>query len=455
MGAAREMIAWLGRGVARVGSGMQNMAVVSRSTSGLLGAEDMLINGVGLAGGAISPRLGIQLSYVYQSVKVLNQSVASLPGILYRRLDDGGKVRAIDDPLFDILRYKPTDSYNLNSYTLYELIMTHLLLWGNAYCWLNRLSDGTIRDIIPLMPWNVSIRRDKPRGPLTYVVWGEGGGQTEFPEKNILHVRGMTFDGVIGRSPMSVVGNVTRDYGSTAFEQGPNSGMAIALEGALGEKAAKRLTDDLKEMGAPENWHRPMLLEGGAKWIKMPFNLADAQLLETRKFQKNEIAGIYRVPPHMIAAMDDATFSNIENQSLDFYKLSLKPNLDSIEMAIMTQIFDADGRRAFAFEFLVDSLLKGDIKTRYNAYKDGILTGFMSRNLSRKSEGWNPIDGLDAPLVPLNVSTVDADGNRTEITIAMAELDENGDIKMVGNRPLLITEAQLYEQLQENYREVA
>ena len=461
MGAASEMIAWLGRGVSRVGSGIQNMAVVGTS-DGLLGLGGLL-GGMGLiTTGAISPRLGIQLSYVYECVSVLNKSVAAMPGILYRRLPEGGKERAIDDPLFDILRYKPNSLTNQNAFTMYEYMMTSLLLWGHSYSWLNRLSDGTIADIVPLQPWAVSIKRPRPNGPLVYTVWDATGKMKEYPEENILHVRGMTFDGVIGQSPMSVVGSairdgiVTRDYGSTAFSQGPNSGMALSMEGVLTDKAAARLEKDLKEMGAPENWHRPPILEGGAKWIDMPFNLEDAQLLETRKFQKNDIAGIFQVPPHMIGALERATFSNIEHQNIDYVTRVLKPYLVSIEMAIMTQIFDKAGRQSFSFEFLVDSLLRGDIKARYNAYQKGILTGFLTRNESRKLEGLNPLPGLDDPLIPLNVSTVDEDGNRTEVTMAMIPVDSNGDVlRNEDGSPKIVGLGKIWEEIQPDYEGAA
>lgn len=430
MGVTRNTIGRIGRGLSRVGNRFQNMAVV-QSVENLRNIGS-LFDFTGTASGVIvTPKNSIELSFVYQCVRVLREAVAVMPGILSRRLDGGGKERATDHPLFDKLRWKP--NVRDDAFQLYEYMIVSMLLWGPSYNWINRLDNGTIMDILPLQPNRVQIIENNDFS-LSFKHWDRNGKMRLIPADQMLYVRGMSLDGVNPISPITLAAESiglsisASSFGASGFKNGPAPGLAISLEGGLKPEAAKELKKDLKEQtaGGSNNWHNPLLLEFGAKWDKIPINMEDVQLLETRKFQKNEIAGIFGVPPHMIGAMDEATFSNIEHQNLHFIQASLRPWLTRIEQAIMTQMFDKAGREEFSFEFLIDSLLRADIIARYNAYQKGILTGFMTRNEARILEGLNPLPGLDEPLVPLNVTTVDENGNPQTITVAGKYTDENG-----------------------------
>jgi HK97 family phage portal protein len=350
---------------------------------------------------------------VYACVRVIAESVASLPLLTYRRLPNGGKERAEHHGLFNLLKEQPNPE--MTSFEFRELCIAHVCLWGNAYAEIEYSNAGQPVALWPLRPDRMQVQRGED-GDLWYYYarsWGETERQIDWvrlPAWRIHHTRGMSPDGIVGYSPVRMhmeaigLGLGTQEFGSKFFGNGARPGTILRHPGALSDKAYDRLRSswENRHQGL-ENAHRVAILEEGMDVSTIGVPPEEAQFLETRKFQLNDICRIYRVPPHMVADLDKATFSNIEHQSLDFVVHTLRPWLVRSEQAIRRDLIAPDERRAIFVEYLVDGLLRGDIKSRYEAYAVGRQNGWLSANDVRLTENMNPIAGGNEYLVPLNM----------------------------------------------------
>jgi HK97 family phage portal protein len=360
----------------------------------------------------VTSETAMRSSAVYACVRVLAESVASLPLPLYRRAGDRGRERAVNHPLYALLHDTPNPE--MTSFELRETLMYHLALWGNAYCKIESDGAGRVTGLWPLLPGQMEVKRT-PSGALEYGYRLPNGTVTKLSPDNILHIRGLSSNGIVGLSPISLARQsiglalATEEYGARFFSNNAQPGVVLEHPGKLGDDAYDRLRTSWTETHSGlANAHRVAILEEGMKLEKVSIPPNDAQFLETRKFQATEIARIFRVPPHLIADLDKATFSNIEQQSLEFVVYSLRPWLVRIEQAISRALLTDAERRAYYWEFLVDGLLRGDTASRYQAYAVGRQWGWLSVNDVRERENMNPVDGGDAYLEPLNMSEVGA-----------------------------------------------
>lgn len=371
----------------------------------------------GAAGVRVTTSTALQSTAVFACVRVLAESVASLPLVVYQRRADGGKERAEGHPLYSLLhdRVNPL----MTSFEFREMAMGHLALWGNHYSEIEYNGAGLPVALWPLRPDRMEIIRTKD-DRLIYHYQLPSGRYTDLPAETVLHIRGLGSDGVLGHSPIGVAKNAvgltlaTEEFGARFFGNDARPGTVLSHPGVLGDEAAKRLSESwTSAYGSLSKSHRVAILEEGMSIEAIGVPPEHAQFLETRKFQVSEIARLFRVPPHMLADLERATFSNIEQQSIDFVQHTLRPWLVRWEQRLNTQIVTDDG--IFA-EFVIDGLLRGDAEARSQFYTSMFNIGAMSPNDIRAKENMNPVPGGDDYFVQLNMVPVDqaADGPELE-----------------------------------------
>lgn len=365
------------------------------------------------SGVEVSEQGALQLTAVYACVRILAETVASLPLILYERFPSGGKRRAVNYPLYSLLHDAPNTE--MTSFELRETLMGHLVTWGNAYAEIETDRNGAVMALWPLRPDRMTVERVGTTLVYTYrlsKVDSQGRIEVALPADRVLHIRGLGFDGIMGYSPIALarqaigLGLATEKFGSSFFGNGARPGGVLEHPGKLGPAAYKNLRETIEERhGGIEKAMRLMILEEGMKYSQIGIPPEDAQFLETRKFQVNEIARMYRIPPHMVGDLDRATFSNVEQQSIDFVIHTIRPWLVRWEQALSQRLLLARERERYFPEFLVEGLLRGDTASRYQAYAIGRQWGWLSADDIRERENMNPLpdDMGSIYLVPLNM----------------------------------------------------
>ena len=341
-------------------------------------------------------------------VRVLAETVAHLPFVLYQRDGDDGRRRANEHPLYRLLQIAPNGWQT--PFEFREMMMGHVLLRGNAYAYKNVDRAGTVVELIPLNPTRVEAKHGQ--NGVVYEFRDKTGQKTTFPAEFIFHLKGYASDGLTGVSPIAeareAVGLAVaaEEFGARSFANDAQPAGVLEHPAKLGEEALSNLRDSIKANHAGvQNARKYMILEEGMKWTKIGMTPNDTQFIETRKFQIEEIARIFRVPPHLIGHLERATFSNIEHQGLEFVTHTILPWLRRWEQAINARLMTPRESETYYCEFLVDALLRGDISTRYSAYATGRQWGWLSVNDIRKRENMDLIDEGDQYLVPLNMSS--------------------------------------------------
>lgn len=359
------------------------------------------------AGVRVSPESALGYSAVWACVRVLAETVASLPLITYKR-QGAVKSRATDFYLYRLLHDAPNPM--LTSFEWRELMQCHLLQWGNAFCDVEVDGRGRIMALWPLRPDRMMVVWDGRSARYRYQF---PDGRLEWLNENfVFHLRGLSADGVIGYSPLTMarqavgLGLAAERFGARFFGNDARPGGVLYHPGVLGDEAYNRLLGNWEARhGGLDQSHRVAILEEGMRYEQIGIPPEDAQFLETRKFQIAEVARIFRVPLHLVGELDKATFSNIEHQSLDFVVHVIRPWLVRWEMAIRERLMTEGERAQYFAEFLVDGLLRGDIKSRYEAYSVGRQNGWLSADEIREFENMNPLSGGQGQiyLVPLNM----------------------------------------------------
>lgn len=354
------------------------------------------------SGVPVTPESALRVATYFACVRVLAEDIAKLPLLLYRRRADGGRDRATDHPLYRLMHLRPNDWQT--SFGFRETAQAHLGMRGNAYAFINRVG-GRIHELVPLHPDRVQPKQDPD-----YTIWYEVDRQRREAHE-ILHVSGLSLDGVTGVSVATYARETlglavaTETHGARLFAQGALFRGILQHPKALkDEKVGKRIRESFDEAFRGEGAHQTALLEEGMTYEKVSMTAEDSQFLGTREFQAHEIARWFRMPPHKVGLLEKATFSNIEHQALEYVVDTLLPWLVRWEQRCTASLLTEGEQDEYFFEFLVDGLLRGDQAARYKAYKDAVLTGFMSRNEVRAKENLNPIEGLDEFLTPLNMA---------------------------------------------------
>lgn len=352
------------------------------------------------AGKNVTERSSMQMTAVYSCVRVLAEAVAGLPLHLYKYTDSGGKDKALEHPLYFLLHDEPNPE--MTSFMFRETLMTHLLLWGNAYAQLIRNGKGEVVGIYPLMPNRVSVNRDA-KGNIfyKYLCGLEDAPLNKEKEvillpSEVLHIPGLGFDGLVGYSPIAMAKNAIgmaiacEEYGAKFFANGATPGGILEHPGVV--KDPERVRNSWNSaFGGSANANKVAVLEEGMKYTPISISPNEAQFLETRKFQINEIARIFRVPPHMVGDLEKSSFSNIEQQSLEFVKYTLEPWLIRWEQSLVRSLILPGDKGKYFIKFNVDGLLRGDYQSRMNGYATARQNGWMSANDIRALENLNQI----------------------------------------------------------------
>ena len=370
--------------------------------------------GMAGSGKSVNARTAIQVSTVYACVRVIAETVASLPFSVFEQ-DKTGSQKALDHPLYRILHDEPNPE--MTSFVWREAMLTHLLLWGNSYSQILRAGRGSVIGLYPLLPDHMEVDRDD-KGKLTYTYSTTSGEQVKLRPEDVLHIPGLGFDGIMGYSPIAVERNAVglsiaaEEFGGKFFGNGATPSGILTHPNTV--KNPKALRESWMEAyGGSSNANRVAILEEGMTFTRISMPNNEAQFLETRKFQVEEICRIYRVPPHMIADLEHATFSNIEHQSIDFAVHCIRPWLVRIEQSVNRALFSEKEKGRFYCQFNLDGLMRGSYKERMEGYSIARQNGWMTANDIRNLENQNPIpkeEGGDALLV---------NGNMIPVSLAM------------------------------------
>ena len=367
------------------------------------------------SGVVVTEESAMRVTAVFACVRILSWSLASLPLHVYRRLDPRGKERAGTHPLYRLLHERPNPEQT--SFQFRSLIAAHQCLWGNGYAEIETDDWGEPVALWPIPAWRCEPRRTERTNELYYELTLPDGTIKKLQAYRILHFAGLGIRGDKGLSPIGMareavgLSMAAETFGATFFGIGLNPGGVATHPKTLSDAAHKRLKEDLSEkhegLGKA---HRLMLLEEGMTYERAGIAPEEAQFLETRKFQVADIARLYGVPPHMIGDTEKQTSwgTGVEQQGIGFIVYTMRPYLVMWEQEITQKLFTIDDQREYYPEFIVDGLLRGDIKARYASYAVGRQWGWLSVNDIRELENLNPVDGGDAYLIPLNmVATTD------------------------------------------------
>ena len=376
-----------------------------------------------VSGQSVNERSAMQMSAVYACVRILAESVASLPLHFYQYNDTGGKEKAVNHPLYWLLHDEPNPE--MSSFSFRETLMTHLLLWGNAYAQIVRNGRGEVIALYPLMPDRMVVDRDA-RGRIYYEYTRSDSDANTLGKKStvilspedVFHIPGLGFDGLVGYSPIAMakqaigMGLACDEYGAAFYQNGAQPGGVLEHPNVV--KDPKRVRESWNAIyQGSRNAHRIAVLEEGMTYKPISISPEQAQFLETRKFQIDEIARIFRVPPHMIGDLEKSSFSNIEQQSLEFVKYTLAPWISRWEQAIQRSLLLMSERTRYFARFNVEGLLRGDYQSRMNGYAVARQNGWMSANDIRELESLDLIpaeQGGDLYLINGNMTKLEDAG---------------------------------------------
>ena len=369
------------------------------------------------AGKNVNERSAMQMTAVYACVRILSEAIAGLPLHMYRYKDEGGKEKATGHTLYHLLHDEPNPE--MTSFVFRETLMTHLLLWGNAYAQIIRNGKGEVIALYPLMPNRMEVNRDS-NGMLYYVYQKSSddaptmeGSSVILSPSEVLHVPGLGFDGLLGYSPIAMAKNAiglsmaAEEYGAKFYANGAAPSGVLEHPGVLKDPAKVRDSWNAA-FGGSSNSHKVAVLEEGLKYTPISISPNEAQFLETRKFQIDEIARIFRVPPHMVGDLEKSSFSNIEQQSLEFVKYTLDPWVVRWEQSLSRALLSETEKKSYFFKFNLEGLLRGDYQSRMQGYSIGIQNGFMCPNDVRELENLDLIpDELGGNKYMVNGNMVD------------------------------------------------
>lgn len=351
------------------------------------------------SGKRVTDRTALQHIAVYACVRVLSEAIAQLPLHVYQYTENG-KERVPMHPLYFLLHDQPNPE--MTSFIFRETLMSHLLIYGNAYAQIIRNGRGDVIGLYPLIPDKMKVDRDEHNNLIyIYSRYDEANphikeqGDIILSAEQVLHIPGLGFDGLVGYSPIAMAKNAIgislacEDYGASFFANGASPSAVLEHPGVI--KNPERVREAWQRAYSGSNAHRTCVLEEGMKYTPISIPNNEAQFLETRKFQIEEIARLYRVPLHMIGDLDHATFSNIEELSLEFTKYTLEPWIIRWEQSLMKALLSDSDKGKYFIKFNVDGLLRGDYASRMQGYSVGIQNGFLCPNDVRELEDMNLI----------------------------------------------------------------
>jgi HK97 family phage portal protein len=381
-------------------------------------AMDLLINGRPSATGVnVNQNSAMNCVPYFAGVRLISETIGQLPLIEYVRLEPRGKERATNRILYRLLHDAPNPEMSAMSFK--ETMQGHVITWGNAFAEIQWNPDGYPEALWPLRPDKMQVGRDDITKELIYAYRLPTGETVKLPAYRIWHLPGFGFDGIIGYDSIYLAKEAIgmalamEEYGARFFGNGANPGGVLEHPNKLSAPAQENLRKSWNEMHQGlSNQHRIAILEEGMTYKQTGIPPENAQFLESRKFQLDEIARLLHIPPHMIGDLDRATFSNIEHQAIEFVTYTMQPWLVRWEQTCNRKLLLPFERNLFFFEFLVDALLRGDSQARATFYKELFYMGAFSPNDIREKENMNPIDdeGADKYYVQQNMIPMELAG---------------------------------------------
>ncbi|MCP1436571.1 HK97 family phage portal protein [Erwinia persicina] len=364
--------------------------------------------GMSSSGKVVSTDKAMHLSAVWACVRLLSESVSTLPLKIYERQPDGSRKPATSHPAYQVLCRRPNMEMTPSRFML--MVVASICLRGNAFVEKKMIGNRMV-SLVPLLPQNMVVKR-LDNGNLEYT-YTEVQTQRVIPVKNLMHIRGFGLDGVCGMMPMmagrDVIGSAMAVEESAAkiFENGLQSSGFLSAEQALDKDQRERLRGYMQAFTGSKNAGKIMVLEGGLKYQNVTMNPEAAQMLESRAFSIEEICRWFRVPPFMVGHADKQSSwaSSVEGMNLQFLTNTLRPLLVNIEQEISRCLLDGD-EDLFA-EFSVEGLLRADSAGRAAYYTTALQNGWMSRNDVRRLENMPPIEGGELYTVQLNLTPLE------------------------------------------------
>ena len=358
----------------------------------------------------------MRVSAVYSCVKVLSESISTLPVNLYTMK---GELRTKTPSQLDrLVSMQPND--NMTASELWSYVVASVCLHGNAYVYCTRTTSGRVVELLPVPATNVSINVESTSKISYDVTLGDGpeSKRVRLTSKNLLHFKSLTLDGYTGISPVSYNSSVVEgsrsamNFANSVYANSATPRGVLEVEGTLSDEAFENLKASWGTAhGGEANANRVAILESGVKFSPITMSPQDVQLLESRKYSRSEIAGLFRVPAHMIGDLDKATYSNIAQQGAEFHRYSLAPWLTMIEQRLnMTLTAGATER----FKFDISELIRGDVEAEVTAYSKLLEIGVLNPNEVRSKFGLSPRDGGDDYVSQSNNLTFGAEGTPSE-----------------------------------------
>lgn len=386
----------------------------------------------------VRPQRAVQTSAVYACVRILAESIASLPLHIYRSDGNGGVAKADNLPEYGLLHDEP-NSYQ-TSYVWREQGMFQAALWGKGIYEIQRdRRTGRVIGLYPIPAWEAQASLKREDGVIKKV-WNVGGDTLD--DSDVLHIPAPGWNGIDGVSPISLhraslsISLNTEEFGANFFKNGTRLSGVLEHPNQLSTEAAGRLRENWQQVYAGKaNAGKVAVLEEGMKFNPLSMPLDDAQYLEIRKFQVGDIARIYKIPPHMIGDLERATFSNIEQQSIEFVTHTLLPWVTRWEQELNRKLFGHSTvlKGRYFVRFNLGGLLRGDMLTRYRAYAIARQWGWLSVNDIREVEDMNPVNGGNEYLSPLNMKNVGEPEAAPDDAPAGADLEDKKTGEEDGN----------------------
>jgi HK97 family phage portal protein len=352
----------------------------------------------------------LTLTSVWNAIRLLSESVSSLPISVYRKENNGDKVEDVNNRIYNLIKFKPNNFQN--KITFFEYVMYSVLTDGNAYVQIVRDNSANPVQLIPLNPdyVNIFIKENE----LFYQM--DGGSVLD--SADVLHIKLITDDGIEGLSPIDQCAKAINwslsmeEFGSTFFKNGAKPSSVLSTDRALSETAIERLKNSFNSSYAKlKSSNSTIILEEGLTFKPISISPEQAQFLASRQFGIEEIARIFNIPPHMLKDLSKSSFNNIEMQSQEYVTYTLMPYLTRIEQEMNLKLFRTNELGKTFVEFNVNGLLRGDVKTRNEAYKTAIQNGYMSINEVRQKENLNSIEGGDQHFIQMNMTTIENVGD--------------------------------------------
>ncbi|WP_458462417.1 phage portal protein [Paenibacillus sp.] len=366
------------------------------------------------AGMHVDEERALKLITVFSCVRVIAETIATLPLDVFQERPGTGRDKARDHPIHELLHYRPNDE--MTSATWRETSTGHLALSGNTYSIITLNGRGVPMELYPV-DWRLIIPQRNPNTDKIEYVYNDRGKAEIFPPERVFHVPGWGFDGIRGYSPIRTaastmgIGLATQEFTERFYSQGMNIGGVLEHPSGLSDPAYERLKEWLEEKGSgmANSW-KPLILEEGMKYSRIPMPLAEAQFIETQKFTRDEICGLFRVPPHMVGNLERSTFSNIEHQSIDFVMYTLMPYITKYEQVMNWRLFTKQEREQGIYvKFNVNGLLRGDYKSRQEGLAIQRQNGVINADDWRDYEEMNPIPDGSGQVYMVNGNMIPSD----------------------------------------------